>query len=163
MLAKLGARQPLNGIDVFVKLVVCKNITLSELFVCVHPPCILATRCACFSMLFYTKCISAPVPFHMQHQPEEIRDMGARNCVQLVDEQILSVIKAGAAAPEREGLGMLAQLHLLMEIWEQRARGQQPEGEVEQQLPECEVSSSRGSGRDHGLRRQCTLVGQSLY
>ena len=40
MLAKLGARQSLNGIDVFVKFVVCKNITLSELFVCVcvHPP-----------------------------------------------------------------------------------------------------------------------------
>jgi hypothetical protein len=39
-----------------------------------------------------------------------------------VDGQILSVIKAAAAAPGREGLGMLAQLHLL-NIWEQRARG----------------------------------------
>ena len=128
---------------------------------CVHPPCILATICACFSMLFYTKCSSAPVPFQMQQQPEEIRDMGAQNRVQSVDEQTLNVIKAAAAAPEREGLGMLAQLQHLMEIWEQRARGQQPEGEVEQ--PDCDVSSSRGLGRDHRLRRQCTLVAQSLY
>lgn len=163
MLAKLGARQSLNGLDVFDMSFVQRIITLSELFVCLHPPCILTTLCACSSMLFYTECSSSPVPFQMQQQPEEIRDMGSQIRVQLVDEQILSVIKAAAVAPEREGLGMLAQLHHLMEIWEQRARGQQPEGEVEQQLLEADVSSSRGSGRDHGLRRRCRLVGQSLY
>jgi len=38
MLANLGARQSLNGIDVFVKFVVCEIITLSELFVCVCIP-----------------------------------------------------------------------------------------------------------------------------
>jgi len=87
--------------------------------------------------------------------------VGARHRVQPVDEQVLGLIKAAASAPEEARPGMLVQLHRLMEEWEQRARGQQPEWEVAQPLPECDASSVRGSGRHHGLKRVCTLVPQS--
>jgi len=100
----------------------------------------------------------------MQGQSDDNSHMGAESPVQAVDGQILGVIKAVAAASESEGLGMLAQLHHLFEVWEQRARGQQPQGEGVHPLPlpECDASSSTGGGRRTGLKRQCTLVPHSF-